>query len=1733
MRRSFLPIAILASAAALVLAPHRSSSQANTDVTAARDLLATSYMDALLNPAKGEDTDFFVRAGGVPNIFFLLDSSGAMSRLPPDGPASYGGPGAPLPPGVLLTDPSVVNATAAAARTVGCGLDAISVANPLFAQNPTFVQMNDRKFYTPCGVAQNQALVGDFYKGDPSVTGGADYAYQSSACPYYTSSDSQTYSTNGGYDPEFYNPAPNNLQIPSVLFVKGLIYHDNVHDAGSDGETNRNWARNNSYAVGHNFGNGWTARVTPAQTFPYKIDSSTYADITSFCNAQGTTALANGQVPSDVCKTCLQAKGWYYDGFLLQRPIDGVSKQYPSIWYTGNYLNFFPPKFVAMRKILKDIVATQSKIRMALARFGGDGYKFLKEFNPTCAHPESSFDQNRGSYITLVNGVAFDGLAPLSRALFDVGRYYHSPGLSWFGSTWEKSNSGSGQDTWESSDNSNDYAICYSCQTSSVIVLTGATPQCGDGGGNVAATCTPAYGGTSLPPGGDGTSMADANAGRYAGDATTGILDVSTADCPSCAAFSGDNDYKNDLARVSWYLHNLDLRDNQEQTKDCKKNGGRQTLDVYTVGYGTSTQPDANAILAGAASAGGGLFVGAEDPSVLRSGLLSVLEEISGRSTSFSVATVSTLQTTSGHSVIVPRFDPEKSPFWKGHLYSYDLYSEFVNACDPTHPSAATSPPCCTPNGAGDLDCDGKCQSVFLQDKDGKFIQEGGDGFFYRNDPDTKAACAQAPACGTACGDVSSTPAQPWWDAATGLDATSWSARKVYTVVDTAEPYGRLDRTDGTLLLSTSDEVAGKIMPYLGVGGGQVCNRVADRIETAGDAVTATVVRTSALECTKTIIRWVLGADVFNAAGRKATDVKPWPPPCPDTTRPATVGIPPVLPNLPDQEQLPDRPYKLGDVFHSSPVAVDPPLPIDGILCPNGLHNQCLTALWNTPTEDANDAAYRAYSEATAYAHRRKIVLVGSNEGLLHAFNDGAWNANEDDPYTAGVDESHWPFFGYYDRGNSSSGIWAEELWAFLPPDLWPKLGLMLSGEHQLMVDGTAMVRDVWVDGSTNGLAGTSPADDVKQKQEFHTVAVVGERRGGTRYFALDITNATKLRGSGFTAPTFLWIYPQPSAAESLAFGESYDDFLPAPAPIGPVRIRADANSGGTHVKTKTMSLGGSDVPYHEEWIAFLSGGFDPNYLRGRGVHMVDVWSGREIWDFSYPWDSSLKDPNDPTSTMDSNDPRLALKYPVASAVGMVMWGPGSRRENGLGYANDGFFDTATFGDTGGQVWTLRFHVPGELGTADANGDQRVKNWYGARAFQMGWNGTSSSPSFGYQHPFFYITANTALPGSYIFRTYLGTGDRFNLLDTNGGICAPDNIRACLMRGCSVSLPATSNYLATPSLGRQKRTLSETGTGSTTYGSAAETAVTQVEGRARIEISGCPSPASSGDATSTTKDASFACTQDSAGRWGCSSTFTSNYGSQLSLSNSSNAPSVRNWYLSLRVFDDQGSRAPFATPDQAKAYDAARLWIRDTGGGTTVTQSGDIVLIDSALQNPTALATASSAGWAIYYNHGPSVVVDDVTYTVSKLDERTSSVSSLYGMLTWNTTQPSLSVSATTTSGSCFVSKCVAEDRRVAYHYAAHPLTGGSVLHDSSGNPIRAAVSNTLVPAQGDQPTVFVNQKGQVIVSQTVVNPEKGAGSMSSGGAMDSIMDLGWIEVSEATHACRHASSAPGAGVCR
>jgi type IV pilus assembly protein PilY1 len=1696
MRKTALRTAAAVAALVTLSFPHDSASQSCSD-PAARNLLAGAYSDGVINPPGQEDNQFFTSAGGFPNIFFLIDTSSSMQRLPPNGPAFLTG---------LNVDPSTLPTTG----MVGCGTDPSLGGLP--AGSVLDVVMS-RTYHSPCGAT---AWEGVAYQGHDSLATGQDYAQLASVCPYYTPSNTFTTGV-PGYDQDFYTASdvtssgggkPN-------LFPKNLVLHDSI----ADGPT---WAFVNGDPNG-NYGNGWNFTTL----FPWQKSNNQTGSMTDFCAAQGTTP-QNGLTRETICNACLTQKGWYYDGNIKTQTQEGITNApYPSLWYTGNYLSFFPPKFMIARRVVKDTISSQTRIRMALAQFSGTGgsgsggYQLVRDFNPSCQSifGNGNWDSNRSTYVNDVNSLAWGGGTPISMALFDVGRYYHTATLPWFGSSWE--NSGNG---YESATSANQLAVCWSCQVSSVIILTDGVPSSGDGSGSGQAGLPNQTGATPTSP---CASIADSNSGKFAGDTNTCVLTPSSTDCPECYDFTGTEDYKNNLTKVAFYMHNYDLRG--EAAGSCGGNGGtldgmgmpgKQTLDIYTIGFGTGTIGAANQILSNTAEAGGGIFYGAESADQLKDGVNKAFLAINQRATSFSVATVSTLQTTTGHSVIVPRFVPSKNAHWEGHLSRYELYSEFVNSC--------------IPNGPGDLDCDGQCNSVFLTDKNGAFIGEDGNGGFMLTD-NGLPTCSQTPQCvaqGKSCGAVGNVPASPWWDAYEALKNQGWRTRYVWTVTDDQLPYGQLDSSDTMLRLDTSDATADALVPYLGLGtNGSVCSDIAAKIDTAGDAATAQVVRTSKRDCAKTIIRWLLGADVLNEVGRSAA--QGWPPPRPDMTSP------PSATNLPDQDQLLDRRFKLGDIYHSSPIEVTAPLPYDGVLCANGLSNQCLPSLWLTPTKNVSNVnQYDLYQKSSAYQYRRKIILVGANDGLVHAFNGGRWHPNADDPVTTALDESKPPFSGYYDRGEQDGAV---EVWAFLPPDLLGKVPNLLGGEHHFFVDGTAQVRDVWVDGTDNGLSPAGSLDGMKAASEFHTVAVMGERRGGNHYFALDLTNATNLPSeSGAHGPKFLWIYPQPNDPESLSFGETYDAFLPRPPPVGPIRVKADSNaqSFGLADATNSPSVYTPEDPlnavkYHELWVVLLAGGFDPSYQRGRGVHMIDVWRGKEVFDFSYPTDP----------TVVSYDPRQNLQYPVAATPGMVMWGTQARRQTG-DKVNDAFFDTATFGDVGGQLWVLRFNRPG---TMDPNG--KVSNWYGGRVFTHGyqWAGRRELCTEYLGHPFFYITANTALPSSRVYRVFVGTGDRFNLLDTNGGTCGPDNIRACAQRGCTVNQSITENVLAATGAGYLGEGTSQPvcwNTLSRTQDNASAPPTCGTTSSQRIEVSACPNATS---ASAFSKDVMVKCSPDAAGSYGCVTSKASLASAQATLGNAldlgqnlGSHPMSRNWYYSIKVFYDTGNHGIFDDFWGAYNYDASHTQLWDEvlaltpavswSYSSSDTNGQPLVIIDGSAANPTTLASSDSPGWALYYNHGPTVTTSDHTYSVNMLDERTSSVSGLGGgVITWNAIQQTLG-EATSARAGCAQSKCQGAYYRVSYHYGADPVTGGSVFFDLAGNKTRVFVSNTLVPAQGDQPTVFVNQKGQIAVGQTAVNPEKGASNVGMSNTIDPVQGLGVLEVSRALHDCRHFIPAAGPG---
>ncbi len=238
-----------------------------------------------------------------------------------------------------------------------------------------------------------------------------------------------------------------------------------------------------------------------------------------------------------------------------------------------------------------------------------------------------------------------------------------------------------------------------------------------------------------------------------------------------------------------------------------------------------------------------------------------------------------------------------------------------------------------------------------------------------------------------------------------------------------------------------------------------------------------------------------------------------------------------------------DPAWKLGDIYHSSPVVIGPP-------------SSAYVDLNLDRTVDTSFVSFR-----TTYQTRDRVLYTGSNAGVLHAFHAGTWVA------AAGKGKGKGAPPGY-DDGNGA------ERWGFVPPNLLTRLQNMVR-EHTYYVDGPPKAADVWLDGVSND--GTAAvANNLKESNEWHTVLVTGERRGGNAYFALDVTDPGTAAAPN--PPTYLWTFTD------VNLGPTWS----RPA-VGKVRLSLD---GGT----TTI----------ERWVAFVGGGYTTGAASGFAYQFTD-----------------------------------------------------------------------------------------------------------------------------------------------------------------------------------------------------------------------------------------------------------------------------------------------------------------------------------------------------------------------------------------------------------------------------------------------------------------------------------------------------------------------------------------------
>lgn len=220
------------------------------------------------------------------------------------------------------------------------------------------------------------------------------------------------------------------------------------------------------------------------------------------------------------------------------------------------------------------------------------------------------------------------------------------------------------------------------------------------------------------------------------------------------------------------------------------------------------------------------------------------------------------------------------------------------------------------------------------------------------------------------------------------------------------------------------------------------------------------------------------------------------------------------------------------------------------------------------------------------WKQRRSVLYVGAGDGMIHALDAGRFRWG-DNPETVVVEKRgyfewmdpaadfslrQWwddllvshprPSFHF---GWRSSGAGAKapdygtgrELWAFVPPDLLPRLKNNFSGSQDCAsLDASPAIADVNIHG------------------RWHTVLISGEGNGGDTVFCLDITDPE--------SPRFLWEFADPVLIRRHS----------APA-VG--RIGCTALDGVTR------------------WVVFFVSGDRTDEARDPSVFMIDIADGSVV----------------------------------------------------------------------------------------------------------------------------------------------------------------------------------------------------------------------------------------------------------------------------------------------------------------------------------------------------------------------------------------------------------------------------------------------------------------------------------------------------------------------------------------
>jgi type IV pilus assembly protein PilY1 len=287
-------------------------------------------------------------------------------------------------------------------------------------------------------------------------------------------------------------------------------------------------------------------------------------------------------------------------------------------------------------------------------------------------------------------------------------------------------------------------------------------------------------------------------------------------------------------------------------------------------------------------------------------------------------------------------------------------------------------------------------------------------------------------------------------------------------------------------------------------------------------------------------------------------------------------------------------------------------------------------------------------------------IFVGANDGMLHCIDD----------------------------------VTGDEVWSFIPPDQVGRLKKLTDAVHDYFVDGSPTV---YYSGS--------------QK-----ILIIGSRRGGDSYIALDITN--------YNAPRYLYtVGPAILGSGNELLGQSWIRPEKATIATGSTVTTADC---GVNIAVSTAD------------VLLLGGGYDNNQdlatptasdTEGRAMFAVNLTTGVLM-----------------------NNPKFS--YGAPASLGMTH---SVVDVAGFDHDGDGIVSRIYFGDMGGNLFALRDDVVQEFTPCSKTITKSVVDgaWAGVKLF--------NASADNVQRKIFYApdaVAETYPPGTQGEYIYFGTGDR-------------------------------------------------------------------------------------------------------------------------------------------------------------------------------------------------------------------------------------------------------------------------------------------------------------------------------------------------------------------------------------